>query len=629
MNSSLNCALIGRVAKLRGIGPNEAVERLRQGLRELTGERPSVEQMLAWQGSWLHIQGLLQRLNDDLWVAFEYRLPISHQRIDMLLFGRDRHSHPTAVVIELKGWSTASEKSHGIVEADGKRFQHPDIQTTDYVNKLRFSHSEAHKYRVEGITWLYNLSPSCLHFRWAMPFFHGQDDELADYLRALLPAGLPWDEVEAFLKGTYVQTAHLLDAVEKHKNELLRGAIEALSTKGCAPSEEQQEIIAQVLETLQNDNPATFLIAGEPGSGKSYLAILLLIKALSGARSLGGSQGFAVLGLRNNRLLNTVRQVFRRICPGLDTAVRFYSTGRGFGLAEAKYRGPNFRLAIFDEAQRFAQNLVENAIRRSMVSVFLYDETQILNLDEGGTTDAFKQAANRLGRQTYHFTLKGIYRVQGGREYHRFVETLLNDPTQLSSPLSLPNYEFRVFDDIEDMIDALKAKVSDQTQVALVAAFTESPGDRENKTAKSILNLRVGYPLYSGWDHYRGKNLQIYWLMDEETQYPQFWYGRESNHLTHCASIYGCQGFEADYVGVIWGRDFVWRNGRWSIGSNCEDTIGRPPLKELVNKRDPRAIPLLVNRYRIFLTRGIQGTYVYCEDEETACLLREIARLVK
>jgi len=112
-------------------------------------------------------------------------------------------------------------------------------------------------------------------------------------------------------------------------------------------------------------------------------------------------------------------------------------------------------------------------------------------------------------------------------------------------------------------------------------------------------------------------------------QYPQFWYGRESNHLTHCASIYGCQGFEADYVGVIWGRDFVWRNGRWSIGSNCEDTIGRPPLKELVNKRDPRAIPLLVNRYRIFLTRGIQGTYVYCEDEETACLLREIARLVK
>lgn len=34
---------------------------------------------------------------------------------------------------------------------------------------------------------------------------------------------------------------------------------------------------------------------------------------------------------------------------------------------------------------------------------------------------------------------------------------------------------------------------------------------------------------------------------------------------------------------------------------------------------------LLKNRYRIFLTRGIKGTYVFCEDDETAKFLQTLA----
>ncbi|NPV87074.1 MAG: DUF2075 domain-containing protein [Anaerolineae bacterium] len=50
----------------------------------------------------------------------------------------------------------------------------------------------------------------------------------------------------------------------------------------------------------------------------------------------------------------------------------------------------------------------------------------------------------------------------------------------------------------------------------------------------------------------------------------------------------------------------------------CYDTIDGL----VVNRNGPRrwasgAIELLINRYRIFLTRGIKGTLVFCEDEET------------
>ncbi|MGC8735081.1 MAG: DNA/RNA helicase domain-containing protein, partial [bacterium] len=160
---------------------------------------------------------------------------------------------------------------------------------------------------------------------------------------------------------------------------------------------------------------------------------------------------------------------------------------------------------------------------------------------------------------------------------------------------------------IKEMLDALKEK-SITNKVALVAAFTESDGYE--------FKLRVGHPLKSGFNKYKGLNIKIYWLMDEEEEYPSYWLTNKSNELTHCASIYGCQGFEADYVGVIWGRDLVWRQNGWQLGDNCEDNVGGDnSLKKIIedakkgNKQEEAlAIELLKNRYRTFLTRGISGT---------------------
>ncbi|RMD65371.1 DUF2075 domain-containing protein, partial [Candidatus Parcubacteria bacterium] len=340
---------------------------------------------------------------------------------------------------------------------------------------------------------------------------------------------------------------------------------------------EQSRVIAAVINSLKTGEKAVHLVEGGPGSGKTYLALLLLTSVAS-QHQMKTHKNLVALGLRNNRLLNTVRKVLDEAHIGLSGAVKFFSA-YGHGLADAATE--DFELVIYDEAQRMAPDQIANAMRRGRVVVFLYDEGQRLNTDEGGTREAFLQHARKLGKPVHTHWLSGAYRVLGGARYHQFVEQLLHDPCAMNNGGELPHYEFRVFSDIEEMIHALRAKGAEGHHVALVAAFTESPGDRKNKLARSKWNLRIGYPLPSGFDHYRDKDLKIYWLMDEKRQYPAFWYQKASNDLTHCASIYGCQGFEADYVGVIWGRDFVWRNGQWTLGPNCEDTIGRPSLKDL------------------------------------------------
>jgi hypothetical protein len=115
--------------------------------------------------------------------------------------------------------------------------------------------------------------------------------------------------------------------------------------------------------------------------------------------------------------------------------------------------------------------------------------------------------------------------------------------------------------------------------------------------------------------------------MDPRKDYVPFWVDCRSNDLTHCSSIYGCQGFETDYAGLVWGDDFVIRNGRWQIGNsdNCYDSApGATKLSKVMRKDPVAALRLLQNRYRILLTRGIFGTFVYCEDLETGEFLRSL-----
>jgi len=76
--------------------------------------------------------------------------------------------------------------------------------------------------------------------------------------------------------------------------------------------------------------------------------------------------------------------------------------------------------------------------------------------------------------------------------------------------------------------------------------------------------------------------------------------------------VYTAQGFEFDYVGVIVGKDLVYRFSQqdWvAQAESCFDTVV---------KGSPDRLPeLLKNTYRVLLTRGLKGCYVFFEDKET------------
>ena len=610
---------------------NDILNRFKNKFRKAYNENPNIEQVKAWESSINYLQEALDDQNIyDLTVVFEYKLPFSSERIDLLIFGENK-TKPTLLLFELKGWKKATKTtSPFIVDCDLGKSVHPEYQVENYAGKLRFSHSEAGKFNILPAVLMYNATTQTVNLEFKkFVFFKDEIQALRNFIANRLRNSLDARTINMFLNGQYIQSNSLFYAIKKHFEKIRKQSYLTLAENGWGLSSEQLELIEEIVKDLKSGkNNMVYLIQGAPGSGKTLVAIHLLLSTLA--------QGYqTILAYRNNRLINSIRDVFNTIERGLSNPIKFYSMGpkAGFrGIAERSFNGPYLDIVIYDEAQRMTNENIYYALQRGNITVFFYDEGQILNVEEEGTTENFKREAQNQEKIIKERFLRGFYRVEGGKQYHKFVELLLREHKKINKELLISwkdNYDFKVFESVEELLSSLEKRREENLKVALIASFTESPGDLRDLT--SPRNLRIGYPLYSGLDIYDNLNIKIYWLMHPRNDYVPFWVKGESNKLEKCASIYGCQGFETDFAGVIWGRDFVFRNGKWELGENCKDNIGNPSLKNLIDgakKGDSKAyilaLDLLINRYRIFLTRGIKGTYIFCEDSETANFLRRI-----
>lgn len=627
----MNHIYLGTVKKFVKENSDIILDIFKDNFKKAYGEYPNIEQLKAWESS---INYLKNALDDEsiheFTLVFEYKLPFSNERIDLLIFGENK-TEPTILLFELKGWEKATKTSSPfIVDCDLGTSIHPEYQVENYAGKLRFSHSEADKFNILPAVLMYNTIPQKVNLEFKKPVFFRDDiQDFREFITDHLQKPLDSKTIDMFLNGQYIQSNKLFDAIKKHFEKIKKQSYFTLAENGWGLSSEQLELIEEIINDLKlGKNNIVYLVQGAPGSGKTLVAIHLLLSALT--------QNYqTILAYRNNRLINSIRDIFNSIERGLSSPIKFYSIGprAGFkGVAEKNFNGPYLDIVIYDEAQRMTKENIHYALQRGKITVFFYDEGQILNAEEEGTTKNFIIEAQNAGKTIKERFLRGFYRVEGGEQYHKFVEILLREPEKISNDLHLSwknNYDFKVFETIDELLYSLAKRKEENFKVALIAAFTESPGDLRNKI--SIKNLRIGYPLYSGLDIYENLTKKIYWLMDPRNDYVPFWVKGDSNKLDKCASIYGCQGFETDFAGVIWGRDFVYNSGRWKLGENCEDNIGKPSLKDIINKAKngntqayALALNLLINRYRIFLTRGIKGTYIFCEDPETADFLRRV-----
>lgn len=343
------------------------------------------------------------------------------------------------------------------------------------------------------------------------------------------------------------------------------------------------------------------IIEGGPGTGKTVLALNLLVKLTS-------------LGLLGKYVSKNAapRRVYETKLVGTITRTKFSHMFTGSGsFIETE---PNlFDILIVDEAHRLneksglygnlGKNQIKELIDASKCTVFFIDEDQRVTLSDIGSKQAIRGFAEAKGALVEEYNLASQFRCSGSDGYLAWLDNVLGIRPTANDLLDRSDYELKVFDTAEALHEAIEARNS-LNKARVVAGYCWPWLSKKDPMADDIV---IG-------------NYRRQWNLSQDGS---LWIIADKS-IDQVGCIHTCQGLEVDYIGVIIGPDFIVRDGQVITSPDQRDKHDKSirGYKKL-SKADPefakRETDLIIkNTYRTLMTRGMKGCYVYCTDQETA-----------
>jgi len=400
-------------------------------------------------------------------------------------------------------------------------------------------------------------------------------------------------------------------------------------------------VLEVFFEDLESGRGRSLVIQGDPGTGKTIVAIYLMKLLIDIAKSESDEllerdtlfanffdsdyrkllKDFRVgLVIPQQSLRRTVQSVFAQT-PGLTKAMVL----NPFQLGESH---EPYDLLIVDEAHRLGQrsNQPSAALNIKFAAInealFGEDRSDITQLDwiraqsrhqvylidtaqSVKPADLPREKLETLMAQAQSeasfFTLSSQMRITGGNDYIDFVGKIF-EGTQ-DTPENFGDYDLQLFSDLSDMRKAIIAKDAEHGLSRLIAGFAWPWVSKNNPEAHDISVDGVSLT----WNR-----TATDWI-------------NSPTSLDEVGSIHTVQGYDLNYAGVIIGPDLGYDPDTKSFTfhrENYHDKKGKENNKRLgLAYSDQDLLELVLNIYRVLLTRGIRGTYVYACDEGLATLL--------
>jgi DUF2075 family protein len=596
---------------------NKIAGKLQEAFFQYFRYSPGQGEIRSWQNSLRAMASAVELANlDDHGIVVELQLPLSSRRLDCMLTGHDDADKAQAVIVELKQWEATghSEIDDCVTTWVGQRERdvlHPSRQVGNYARYLQDVHTTFSEGSV-GLTacsYLHNMGydPDAEIFAKKhrklterFPVFVGdQVDLLSDFLTAQLSAGdggLILDEV---LKGKYRPHKRLLD----HTARVIR------REPAYVLLDEQQvtfnHILGKVRDRQRSSAQSAFLIRGGPGTGKSVIAVNLLAEL--------SAEGFATKHATGSKAFT--ENLRRVVGPRAAAQFGYFNgfTGVEPQVLDAIVCDESHRIRE-TSANRFTRKAersdlpqVEELMQAAKVSVFFIDDLQVVRPGEVGSTELIRDTAGRLGIELIEHELEAQFRCGGSEAFVGWVESTLEmarNPYVMWDPKE--EFDFDVVDSPQELESLIRMRAEEGATARLSAGFCWRWSDpRSDGTLERDVSIGDwSMPWNAKPD--AGK-------LGKGIPKSNFW-ASDPAGLNQVGCVYTAQGFEYDYAGIIFGRDLVWRARRGWIGQPeySQDTIVKRSGKDLSLFTD-----LVKNTYRVLLTRGLRGCYVYFEDEQT------------
>jgi hypothetical protein len=345
------------------------------------------------------------------------------------------------------------------------------------------------------------------------------------------------------------------------------------------------------------------IIKGGPGTGKSVIAINLMADlSLKGfnAHYVTGSRAFTttlrkIIGTRGSaqfKYFNSYLQAEQNVVDVMiaDEAHRIRKTS-------------NSRFTRNENRSDLAQ--IEELLMASKVGVFFIDDNQIVRPDEIGSVKHIKMNAEEKGYKVFEYELEAQFRCNGSDAFVNWINNTLGIKKTANVIWDQhEEFDFKIFSSPHELENAIREKVGEGFTGRMTAGFCwDWSMPNEDGTLKD--NVIIG-------DYKRP------WNAKHEARKlapgipkASLW-AYDPNGIDQVGCVYTAQGFEFDYVGVIFGKDLIYDfdNQKWQGGKNeSSDNV--------VKRSKEQFTDLVKNTYRVLLSRGMKGCYAYFMDKDT------------
>jgi len=406
-------------------------------------------------------------------------------------------------------------------------------------------------------------------------------------------------------------------------------------------TDDQYEIVTDILKTLaddvKNNQESTFIVHGGAGTGKTILGVYL-VKLLMEVKENNSNIEDEIIDdniqeilkiydtinklkiglvIPMDNLRKTLKKVFKNV-SGLNPKMVLSPN-------DVAKNSEKYDLLIVDESHRLRKrkNLTQYAafdknnkkfnldnkgteldwIRlQSKYQIFLYDEEQSIK-----PTDIDKERFQELETEEniHKYILKTQLRcLLGGDKYIQYVKEIFsNNPPEERE--SFDQYEFKIFDDVDEMVNNIKSKNNVYGLCRNVAGYAwrwNSKGKKlpmhiTKKEAKEIKENNL-YDIDIDGHKYIWNSQPVDWINSE-------------NSINEIGSIHTTQGFDLNYTGLIIGNELKYDDVNHKLIVDRKkyfDTKGK------ADTSDEELLEYILHIYQTMCTRGMRGTYLYVCD---------------
>ncbi len=374
-------------------------------------------------------------------------------------------------------------------------------------------------------------------------------------------------------------------------------------------TDEQSRLVEQIkqfaIDHLNDDTHAVFTIYGDAGTGKS----VILSKLFYDIQQMAHEKSSPLYQTNNYFLVNhpEILKVYKKMAGSQDNVLKKNFNRPTSFINQNDKNHQDVNITIIDEAHLllsrgdhynnfYYDNQLSEIIKRSQITILVFDHRQVLRTKSFWNLERLHHIIDPYTNGEYHLTHQ--FRMTASDSLVKWINTFTDGKLTPLPADAKKDYDFRIFDNAEEMRKAIFA--------------------RNQEVGLSRIVSTSGYPsTLDGGKHYVTEpDFKMPWDQYNYTQTP---WAEIPETVNEVGSMFTCQGFDLNYVGVILGPPI------YLDGDDVHVEMSKFTDVESLKKRKDMADPvefekikeqLILNSANVLLKRGVKGLYIFVHNQE-------------